>query len=117
MRNFLVTMKKILRKSSVFKNKRRLMYSVNITLLLCIFALLFFSLHGANMSTSYGFTLKKMYFELGELRATNKDLVLQSAEMQSIARIKDAAIEEFGMVESGGQDYIVLSTNRNIVKK
>ena len=117
MRNFLVTMKKFLRKSLIGKNKRKLMYCINIGLVICIFALLFISLNGTNISASYGFTLKKLYFELGQLEENYKDLTLKSAEMQSIARIKNAAIEEFGMVESGGQDYIVLSSNRDIVKK
>lgn len=118
MKKFLITMKKFLRKYSLkSKNKKKLMYGVNISFLLCIFALLFISLSGANTSASYGFTLKKLYFKLGELRATNKDLTLQSAYMQSITRIKDVAIEEFGMIESDGQDYIVLSRNTDIVKK
>ena len=118
MKNLFVNMKKTLRKYSLdCKNKGKLMYCVNVSLLVCIFALLFISLSGANASASYGSVLKKLYFELGELEATNKDLTLQSAEMQSIARIKDAAIEEFGMVESGGRDYIVLNKNVDIVKK
>jgi cell division protein FtsB len=117
MKNLFVNMKKFLRKSSIFKNKRKLMYCINISLLVSIFALLFISLSGANTSASYGFVLKKLYFELGELKATNKNLTLNSAEMQSIARIKEAAIEEFGMVDSGERDYIVLNKNIDIVKK
>ena len=117
MRNFLVTMKKFLRKSLISKNKRKLMYCINIGLVICIFALLFIHLGGTNQAATEGFILKRLYFELGELKATNKDLTLKSAEMQSIARIKNAAIEEFGMVESGGRDYIVLNQNKNIVKK
>ena len=115
MRNFLVTMKKFLRKSSIGKNKRKLMYSVNVCLVVCIFALLFIHLSGT--AATEGFILKELYLQLGQLKATNKNLTLQSAEMQSIARIKDVAIEEFGMVESGGRDYIVLNQNKNIVKK
>jgi|GEM_PF-6218093 hypothetical protein len=118
MRNFLVTMKKFLRKNSLkSKNKKRVMYSVNIALVLCIFALLFIHLSGANELATKGFILKKLYFELGELEATNKDLTLESAEMQSIARIKDVAVENLGMVMADGKDYIVLSRNKDIVKK
>lgn len=118
MKNLFVNMKKILRKYSLkCKNKRKLMYCINISLLICIFALLFINLGGTNEAATEGFILKKLYFELGELKATNKNLTLKSAEMQSIARIKEAAVEEFGMVESDGRDYIVLNKNVDIVKK
>lgn len=117
MKNLLITMKKFLRKSSIGKNKRKLIYNINICLVICIFALLFIHLGGTNEAATEGFILKKLYLELGELKATNKGLTLKSAEMQSIARIKDVAIEEFGMVEAGERDYIVLNENINIVKK
>lgn len=111
-------MKKILRKSFLkCKNKRKLMYYTNISLVVCIFALLFIHLGGTNEAASEGFILKKLYFELGELKSTNKDLTLESAEMQSISRIKEAAVKEFGMVDSGERDYIALNKNIDIVKK
>ena len=93
------------------------MYCVNISLLVCIFALLFIHLSGTNKSSTDGFTLRELYIKLGDLKKTNKDLTLQSAEMQSITRIKEAAVEEFGMIETDKKDYIVLSQNKNIVKK
>jgi len=118
MKNFLITMKKLLRKYSlVCKNKERVMYCVNIGLALCIFALLFLRLNGTNEASTEGFTLRELYLELGELKADNKELTLKSAEKQSITRVKEVAVKEFGMIESGGQDYIVLNKNKDIVKK
>ena len=92
------------------------MYCVNISLLVCIFALLFIHL-GETNRVAEGFTLRELYIKLGDLKTTNIKLTLQSAEMQSITRIKDVAIEEFGMIESGERDYIALNKNINIVKK
>jgi cell division protein FtsB len=118
MKNLFVNMKKFLRKYSLkCKNKRKLIFCINIGLLICMFALLFIHLSGTNEAATEGFILKKLYFELGELKATNKNLTLKSAEMQSIARIKEIAIEKIGMVDSGEKDYIVLNNNLDIVKK
>jgi len=118
MKNLFVNTKKSLRKYSLdCKNKGKLMYCINISLFICIFALLFIHLGGTNEAATEGFILKKLYFELGELKATNKNLTLQSAEMQSIARIKEDAVEKFGMIDSGERDYIVLNKNIDIVKK
>lgn len=120
MNNFFVSMRKLLRQYSLkCQNKKKLMFCINMGLLLSIFALLFIHLGGTNEAATEGFILKKLYLELSELKATNKDLTLESAEMQSIPRIKEAAINEFDMVksESSERNYIVLSKTTDIVKK
>jgi len=115
---FLITMKKIWRKYlAKCKNKKSFIYIFNIGLVICIFALLFIHLGGANEAAKEGFILKRLYLELGELRTLNKDLTLKSADMQSITRIRELAVEDFGMVESKNRDYIVLDNHRDIVKK
>ena len=118
MKNFLLTMKKSLRKPFLkCEHKKKFIYFLNIGLLICIFALLFIHLGGTNEAAQEGFILKRLYLELGELKSSNKDLTLKSAEMQSIARIREVAVDNFGMVESKERDYIVLNDHQGIAKK
>lgn len=115
MKNLFLSMKKNIRKKiNKCQNKGKLMYCLNIGLVIAIFALLFIHLGGTNEAAKEGFILKKLYLELGELKSLNKDLTLKSAEMQSMARIKELAIKDFGMIESKEKDYIVLENHDDI---
>lgn len=118
-KSFILNFKRLLRKMIIMhlKNKKKVMYCLNIFLIASIFALLFTYLIESNEAAGEGFTMKELNSQLLDLRSSNKELKLQSAELQSIERIKQESVERLDMTLSNGRDYIVLSKTKNIVKK
>jgi len=119
MKNLLFAVRKILIKNKMkrFKNKKKNMLCFNIGLIIVIFLLLFIHLIGTNEASKEGFVIKELDSQLAGLKLVNKELNLQSAEMQSIERIKNEAISRLEMVESGGYDYVIFRSADSIVKK
>jgi len=104
-------------KMKCFKNKKKNILCFNIGLIIIIFLLLFLHLIGTNEASKEGFVIQGLDHQLAELKSINKELNLESAELQSIERIRNEAIGRLGMVESGGPDYVVFKSIENIVKK
>ncbi|MDD3284476.1 MAG: hypothetical protein PHZ07_02680 [Patescibacteria group bacterium] len=99
-----------------FKDKTKILYCANISLVVSIFVLLFVNLVQSNMAASEGFVMNDLETELNNLRTTNKEFSLKSAELQDLGRITKVA-QEHGMVLADGVDYIVIKDYKDVAIK
>ncbi|MCD4705244.1 hypothetical protein K8R66_04180 [bacterium] len=115
---FLILVKKFIIKSKInmkTKNQRKICYMVNISLVVIVFGLLFSNLIQFTGAASEGFVLRDLNSKLAILKSEHKDLNLESAELQSIDRIKEE-IKKLGLILSTERDYISLMKD-TIVKR
>lgn len=98
------------------KDKAKLFYCANVSLVVSVFILLFLGLMQSNMAASEGFVMNDLETELNDLKTANKEFNLETAKLQDLERIKGIA-QERGMVLADNIDYIVIKDYKDVARK
>ena len=98
------------------RNKTKLLYCLNLSLVASLFLLLFLNLAQSNSAATEGFVIKNLSIELSKLKNENKELSLKSVDLQSIDILKEKS-EKHGMVLASNIDYIVVNSYEGVARR